>query len=77
MLDASGRQTIAAEKTWIEHCWTPLEADLSPWAGQKITLELIADVGPRDNSSGDWACWTGLRLESLRPELQSTVEERK
>jgi hypothetical protein len=75
VLDASGRSTIVAEKTWIEHRWTPLEADLSRWAGQKITLQLIADVGPRDNSSGDWACWTALRLESLHPELHSTVGE--
>jgi hypothetical protein len=77
VINASGRPTIAAEKTWIEHAWTPLEADLSRWAGQKIAIQLIADVGPRDNSSGDWACWTALRLESLRPELQTSIEEKQ
>jgi hypothetical protein len=77
VIDATGRRTFAAEKTWINHSWTPLEADLSAWAGQKVTIQLIADVGPRDNSSGDWSCWTGMRLESLGPELRTTVEERK
>jgi len=56
--------------------WTPLEADLSRWAGRKIKLKLMADVGPHDNSSGDWACWSRLRLESLVPELQTTLRDR-
>jgi hypothetical protein len=77
VIDAASKQSIVAEKTWIEHSWTPLEADLSRWAGQRITIQLIADVGPRNNSSGDWACWSGVRLESVGPELQTTVVEKK
>jgi hypothetical protein len=69
-----GRETVAAEKHWREHAWTPLEADLSRWAGESIQLKLIADVGAADNSGGDWACWADLRLETLRPELTFALD---
>ena len=73
--DADGTETVVAEKQWIDHAWTPLEADLSPWAGRSIRLKLVADVGPADNSSGDWACWSNLRIESLGPTLVTTVHD--
>ena len=68
-----GKETVVAERQWAEHAWTPLEADLARWAGQTIRLKLIADPGPADNSSGDWAAWATLRLESKEPLLQVTV----
>lgn len=73
VVDAGGRQTVVAERSWIEHAWTPIEADLSPWAGQTIRVKLIADVGRKDNSSGDWACWAEPRIESLGPEPVTTL----
>jgi hypothetical protein len=39
-----------------------------------VRLQLISDVGPQDNSSGDWACWAEMRIESLQPVLQRTLE---
>jgi hypothetical protein len=76
VVEADGTETIAAEKQWIEHDWTPLVADLSRWAGKRVRIKLIADVGPDDNSSGDWACWTAIRLETLGPTLNLTVHDR-
>jgi hypothetical protein len=73
VVDSAGRQTIVAEKQWAEHAWTSLVADLSRWAGQSIRLKLISDVGPADNSVGDWACWANVRLESREPVMQATV----
>ncbi len=73
---SDGTETIVAERQWIEHAWTPLEADLSPWAGQRVQLKLISDVGPADNSSGDWACWANMRIESLKPVLDLTLHDR-
>ncbi|MEN6546592.1 MAG: hypothetical protein ABFE07_11155, partial [Armatimonadia bacterium] len=67
--DPSGKDTIVAEKTVLTHEWTPLEADLSKWAGQKVRIKMISDVGPKDDSSGDWACWADMRLETLQPTL--------
>jgi len=69
VVDAEGKETTVAEKSWIERAWTPLAVDLSPWAGQSVRLKLLTDVGPKDNSSGDWACWAEMRIESLGPAL--------
>jgi len=77
VVDAAGRETIVAEKQWVEYAWTRLEADLSRWAGQKIRVKLISDVGPADNSSADWACWAEMCLESLRPLMALSVHETK
>lgn len=67
VVEPDGQLTIVAEKQWAEHAWTALDADLSPWAGRPIQLKLIADVGPADNSVGDWACWADMRVESAQP----------
>jgi hypothetical protein len=74
VVEPDGRRTIVAQRQWIQHAWTPLEADLTPWAGKQIRIQLISDVGPKDNSSGDWAAWSDPRIESLKPELQTTLE---
>lgn len=75
VVDVKGKETIVAEKQWIKHAWTPLEADLSRWAGQRVGIKLIADVGPADNSSGDWAAWAELKIESLRPVLTASIHD--
>lgn len=77
VVDAAGNETDVAEKTWQAHSWTPLEADLTRWAGQTIRLKLICDVGEADNSSGDWACWSALRLETREPVLVTTLHEER
>jgi len=74
VLAADGKETVVAEKQWAEHAWTSIEADLSRWAGQTIQLKLIADVGGADNSAGDWACWAGMKIESLQPELVVSLD---
>ena len=77
VVDETGAETIVAEKQWIEHAWTPLEADLSRWSGRQIRIKLIADAGPQDNSSGDWGCWADLRMESLVPVLVTTIHNQQ
>jgi hypothetical protein len=72
--DEAGREKVVAEKTVTRHEWLPLEADLTPWAGRRIALKLVADPGPQDNSSGDWGCWAEMRLESLQPVLHLTLD---
>ena len=72
--DPSGAKTVVAEQTVLRHEWRPIEADLSRWAGQTVRVQLISDVGTQDNSSGDWACWAEMRIESLQPVLQRTLE---
>ncbi len=74
VLDQNGKETVAAELPVKSHAWQPIEADLAKWAGQSVRIKLIADVGPRDNSGGDWACWAQQRIESLRPVLRRQLE---
>ena len=64
-----------ARRLVTEHRWEPLEADLGPWAGQAISLKLISDVGPDDDSNGDWACWADMGIESATPVLAVTVHD--
>jgi len=74
VVDAAGKQTIAGEKTVTTHAWLPIEADLSQWAGQTVSIKLISDVGVQDDSSGDWACWAERRLESLNRSLKWSLD---
>lgn len=69
VLDASGAETVVAQRTVQKHEWLPIEADLSRWAGQRIRIKLIADVGPADDSGGDWSAWANMRLETSQPVL--------
>jgi len=64
VIDESGKETTAGQQTVKEHTWLPIEADLSPWAGKQIRLRLVMDVGPADDSSGDWGSWAEMRVES-------------
>ncbi len=70
-----GKATVVAERTVTQHEWLPFEADLSPWSGQTVALQLVADVGPADDSSGDWACWADLRIETQAPILVRALDQ--
>jgi hypothetical protein len=78
ILDEAGQEHLLSEHTVTRHGWEEMEADLSRWAGQRARLKLIADVGRADNSTGDWAGWSDLRLEArdaaLRYVLDSQTE---
>jgi hypothetical protein len=74
VVDSEGKETVAGEHTVRRHAWEPFEADLGPWAGRKARLKLIADPGIADNSSGDWAGWSEMRIESREPVLHRTLD---
>ena len=76
VVGAQGIETVVVERQWIKHAWTPIEANLAAWTGQCVQIKLISDVGPADNSSGDWACWADMRIESADPVLLLTVHDR-
>lgn len=57
VVDAKGNRQRIAEGVGIQGEWHPLTADLKAFAGQRIRLRLIADVGEHDNSTADWAAW--------------------
>jgi len=74
VVEKDGRETVATEQHVAQFTWRPVEADLSRWVGRTVRLKLIADVGPADNSSADWAAWAEMRVETLAPRLVRTLE---
>ncbi|MCQ2393070.1 MAG: hypothetical protein MJ249_02175 [Kiritimatiellae bacterium] len=62
LTDAQGKMHELARQTVTAHEWVPISADLSSWKGQHVSLLLIADPGPANNTNGDWAAWADMRL---------------
>ncbi|GAB6165887.1 hypothetical protein JCM19992_18870 [Thermostilla marina] len=60
---------IIGEQLQTDHTWSRFEVDLDRLRGKRVLLRLAADVGPSDDSTGDWAAWTDLHLESSSPVL--------
>ena len=60
---ADGVRKTVAEQHVGRHEWKPIAADLSAWRGQRVKLYLVADCGPKNDTSGDWACWGDLKLK--------------
>jgi tetratricopeptide (TPR) repeat protein len=56
--------------------WHEGEVDLTPYAGQVMTLTLGAHPGWQNDSTGDWAGWAEPRLEGVDA-LQRRVEAEK
>ncbi len=67
------KHTVVAERTVKNFEWKPIEADLAPWAGKTIQIQLIADPGTADNTEADWACWAEMRLQSKNKIWQRTL----
>ncbi len=76
VVDGNRDEKVLAERQWLRHAWGEMTADLSKWAGERVRIKLIADVGEKDNSSGDWACWADLRIESAGPVVNITVQDK-
>ncbi|MDO5582116.1 MAG: hypothetical protein Q4G69_13385 [Planctomycetia bacterium] len=61
--ESNGKEKILAEQTVDGHFWRTIEADLTPYINKKITLRLISDVGPKNNSIADQSHWANPRIE--------------
>ncbi|MBN1342372.1 MAG: hypothetical protein JXQ73_06815 [Phycisphaerae bacterium] len=55
--------------------WSPQRVDLSAYAGKRICLKLIADVGPADDSNSDWACWGEPRITMGQDAMAVEIHE--
>lgn len=55
--------------------WEPARVDLSAWAGREITLRLVTDPGPKQNTSCDSAFWaTPTIWVGQRPEPEPDAQ---
>jgi hypothetical protein len=73
VIDAKGVVHRVSELLGVQKEWRELRADLSAFAGQKVRLRLIADAGPADNSTADWACWGEPVLQLRAPHTVTEV----
>ncbi len=67
LMDGQGKVHRLAEATGVQGEWREIRADLSPFAGQTVHLRLIADVGPNDDSTADWASWGEPVIQMASP----------
>ena len=72
LIDESGKETTLGE-TWVKkHEWVDFNADLKPWAGQKVTLKFICDAG--GDADGDWGAVALPVITGSRSEIQQTIK---
>lgn len=50
---------VSAHADWKRE---PIEADLTKWAGRRVSIYLVSDCGPKGNTSGDWCNWSDLKI---------------
>lgn len=67
LIDERGVVHPLAQGTGLQGAWRELSANLSPFAGQTVRLRLIADVGPNDDSTADWASWGEPTIRLAQP----------
>ena len=53
--------------------WAPGWADLTPWAGQTVTLTLESNPGAADDLNDDWYGWGNLALTSAPAARYATL----
>ncbi|NSW77774.1 MAG: hypothetical protein HPY54_01925 [Chthonomonadetes bacterium] len=75
LIDQQGKVHRLVEGTGIQGTWRELTADLSSFAGQTVRLRLIADVGPNDDSTADWASWGEPSIKVKAPVRTLQVAE--
>jgi hypothetical protein len=74
---AGGARQLVAELTLDRATamrgWVPGWADLTPWAGQTVGLELEAHPGPSNDLNDDWYGWGDLTLTSAQAARYATL----
>ena len=69
-----GKEYPLFEEHWAKREWKQVSADLSDFKGKTIRLKFIADVGPNDNSTADWASWGEPRVVLNEPVMRIEVD---
>ncbi|MGN0910054.1 MAG: hypothetical protein ACI4NV_01390, partial [Thermoguttaceae bacterium] len=65
------KEMVVKDLYYMSSGWAPIEAGLDFLAGEKVTLSFIADA--HKDSTGDWACWADIRLETTRSHLERSL----
>lgn len=63
-----GKETeVFSEQYATVNQWASRSVDLSAHAGKTISIKLVSDVGPKDDSYSDWAMWGSPRIVMAEP----------
>ena len=73
VIDEQGKVHPLAERMGYPGRWGELTGDLGAFAGQRVQIQLIADCGPNDNTTDDWACWGEPVIEFSVPRTATQV----
>jgi hypothetical protein len=65
------------ENHQTEVSWISRNVDLSPWAGQAVTLRFATDCGPHDNVTADHALWGDVYVSEADTMSRPTGAKRK
>lgn len=74
-LTVGGTIVVWARQYAARGQWESHQADLSPFAGKSVTIKLITDVGPANDSNSDWACWGQPRVVMADPAMAVEVHD--
>jgi len=75
-IDSNGRKHGLFAEHYAERKWKPLSVSLALFAGQSISLKLIADCGPKDNTIADHGLWGEPRVVLSEAQLRVTAAPR-
>ncbi len=62
VIDGDKSAEVFARQYAVRERWASHKVDLSPFAGKRVTIKLISDVGPANDSNSDWSCWGQPRV---------------
>ncbi len=74
LVSKDGSEQILAEEHVEKHEWKPISCDLSREKGTRVTLRLVTDCGPANNTAGDWGLWGDLELVSAEKQWNRHTE---
>ena len=77
IIDGDQGHEVFAEQYAVLDKWRSYDVDLAAFAGKPVTIKLITDVGPDDNSYSDWACWGEPRITLGKDVLAAEVHATK
>ncbi len=72
-----GKPVVVGKAHGDQGAWRELKADLTAFAGKRVTLRLVADCGPADNTTTDWAAWGDVLIRRAAPAIVTEVTPAK